>query len=59
MDERPPAVFRRVLTIALVSGLLLVGYLIVAWLVVMNTEACWWPWSDILPGPEELCSIGN
>lgn len=59
VDQRPAALLRGLLTIGLVTGLLLLGYFIVAWLVVMNTEACWWPWSDILPGPEELCSIGK
>ena len=57
--QQLPTVFRRVLTILLIIGLVLLGNLIVAWLVVMNTDACWWPWSDILNGPEELCSLGR
>jgi len=58
VGEQQAEVFRRFLMIGLVTGLLFAGYLVVAWVVVMNTKACWWPWSDILPGPEELCSIG-
>ena len=37
---------------------LLILWWAAAWLLVMNTDLCVWPWSDILPGPEELCSIG-
>jgi hypothetical protein len=44
-----------------IVGLVIAGslvYLATAWLVVMATDACWWPWHDILPGEAQLCSIG-
>lgn len=47
--------------LAAVFGVLVVlglVYLVSAWLVVMNTDACWWPWHDVLPGTGHLCSIG-
>ena len=43
--------------VALLVALIL--WWVVAWLIVSNTELCVWPWSDILPGPDELCSIGR
>jgi len=44
-----------------IVGLVIAGlvfYLVVAWLVFKSTDACWWPWHDILPGKAHLCSIG-
>lgn len=49
---------RRVGRLLLVVGVVFVIYLLIAWLVVRNTEACWWPWHDILSGKPHLCSIG-
>ena len=49
---------RDFLVLTAVIAVLSVTYMITAWLVVMNTDECWWPWHDILPGKGYLCSIG-
>lgn len=33
-------------------------YLVAAWLITMNSDACWYPWHDVLPGEEHLCGLG-
>lgn len=48
----------------LVCGLIVfvgtvVPYLVTAWLVTMNSDACWYPWHDVLPSAEHLCGLGT
>ena len=50
---------RDFLVLIAVVAVLSVAYLITAYLVVMNTDECWLPWHDILPGKEYLCSLGR
>jgi hypothetical protein len=49
---------KRYLWLALSVAVLAAVYLGIAWVVVKNTDACWWPWHDILPGNAHLCSVG-
>ena len=36
-----------------------IAYLALAWMVVMNTDACWWPWQELtFPGGRGRCTLG-
>ncbi|MDP9066719.1 MAG: hypothetical protein M3N53_00020 [Actinomycetota bacterium] len=55
IDGRPKTA--RVLKALLLLALVLFLYLATAWIVVMNTDACWWPWQELrFPDARTLCT---
>jgi len=50
---------KRIYAVAAALAVALIVYLAVAWLVVMNTDACWWPWQELrFPDGHVTCISG-
>ena len=45
----------RAILVLMGAGVLYLG---VAWLVTMNSGACWYPWHDVLPDAGHHCGLG-